>query len=116
MHSAVCRSKIGYGCQTIQHGIPRKTKKTHQYTKRRYKNVYRRNYNVTIIIAAYRSIRSITGAKFLYRLRINTIYTESLITLDDRKNQSYEENETKTTGVHLRKLEWGCIKEQSKVK
>ena len=37
----------------------------------------------------------------------NTTYTESLNNLDDRENQNYEENKkaTKSTGVHLRKLE-----------
>ena len=52
-------------------------------------------------------LRNELGLRFLYRLRINITYTKSLNTLDDRKDQSYEENEgaTKPTGVHLRKQE-----------
>ena len=51
--------------------------------------------------------RNKLGLKFLYRLRSNTKYTESLNTLDDREDQNYEENKgtTKPTGLHLIKLE-----------
>ena len=45
--------------------------------------------------------------RFLYYLRRNSTYTESLYTLDDRDDQNYVENEgaTKQTGVYLRKLQ-----------
>ena len=54
------------------------------------------------------------GLIFLYRLRNNATYTESLNTLDDRKNQNYKKNEgaTKPKGIHLRKLEQEYMKEQ----
>ena len=48
---------------------------------------------------------------------INITYTVSLITIDDRDDQNYEEDKgaTKLTGVHLRKLEQEYIKEQRKL-
>ena len=44
--------------------------------------------------------RNKLGLRFLYRLKSNTTYTESLNILDDRKDQNYEENKgaTKPTG------------------
>ena len=55
--------------------------------------------------------------RFLYRLRSNTTYIESLNTLDYREDQNYDENEgaTEPTGVHLRKLEQGYMKEQREI-
>ena len=55
--------------------------------------------------------------RFLYRLKSNSTYTESLHTLDDREDQNYVSNKgaTKQIGVHLRKLEKGYIKEQRKL-
>ena len=56
--------------------------------------------------------------RFLYKLRSNTIYAESLNSLDDREGLNYEENKgaTRPTEVHLRKLEQRYIKEQRAVK
>ena len=50
--------------------------------------------------------RNELGLRFLYRLRSNTAYIESL---GDRENQNYEENEgtTKPMRVHIGKLEQG---------
>ena len=49
----------------------------------------------------------------LYKLRSNTTYTESVITLDNRKDQNYEESKKKQPiGVHFRKLEQRYIKHQ----
>ena len=52
--------------------------------------------------------------RFLYYLRRNSTYTESLNTLDNREDQNYVGNEgaIKPTGVHLRKLEQVYMKEQ----
>ena len=49
-------------------------------------------------------LRNELGLRFFYRLRSNITNTKSLNTLDDRMDQSYEENEeaTKPTGVHLK--------------
>ena len=45
--------------------------------------------------------------RFLYKLKCNTLYIETLNTLDDRENQNYEENKKpiKPMGVYLRRLE-----------
>ena len=47
------------------------------------------------------------GLRFLYKLKINLIYTESLITLDDSKDYNYENKEraTRLIGVHFIILE-----------
>ena len=44
------------------------------------------------------------GLRFLYRLRSNSTYTDSLNTLDDREDQNMQETkeQKKPTGVHLR--------------
>ena len=56
-------------------------------------------------------IKIYTGA-FLYRVRSNTLNS-----LDARENQIYVENNgaTKPTGVNLRKMEQGYMKEQREV-
>ena len=55
------------------------------------------------------------GLKFLYKLRSNT--TESLNTVDDKEDEYYEINEgaTKPSGVRMRKLKQGYLKELRKV-
>ena len=47
------------------------------------------------------------GLRFLYKLKSNISYLETLSILDNSENQNYEENESpiKPTGVYLRKLE-----------
>ena len=50
-------------------------------------------------------------------LELRFLYAESLNTLDDREDQNYKENEgaAKPTGIHLRKLKKGYVKEQKNV-
>ena len=57
------------------------------------------------------------GVRLLYKLRSNTTYTKFLNTLENRKDQKYEENKavTKPTEIHMRKLEQGYFKEQKDV-
>ena len=47
------------------------------------------------------------GLKFLYNLKSNSLYIDTLNTLDNNKDDNYEENERsiRPTGVHLRRLE-----------
>ena len=47
------------------------------------------------------------GLRFLYKLKSNTSYIETLNTLDDSEDLNYKENKRsiKSMGVYLRKLE-----------
>ena len=51
--------------------------------------------------------RNELGLRFLYRLKSNSSYIETLNTLENNKDQNYEENERskKPTGVYLRRIE-----------
>ena len=53
----------------------------------------------------------------MYKLKSNTLYIETLNTLDDRENQNYEENERsiKPTGVYLRRLEERYMEERKEI-
>ena len=47
--------------------------------------------------------RNELGLRFLYKLKVNTSYIETLNTLDDREDENYEENKKliKPTEVYL---------------
>ena len=55
--------------------------------------------------------------KFLYKLRSNTAYTESLNTLDDKNDQNYKKNKraNKSMEVYLRRLEQKYMEEQNEI-
>ena len=59
--------------------------------------------------------RNELGLKFLYKLKSNTSYIETLNTLNDREDKNYKENERsiKLMVVYLRRLEQRYIEEQN---
>ena len=60
--------------------------------------------------------RNKLGLRFLYKLKSNSSYIETLNTLDDNEDQNYKENERsiKPTGVYLRRLEQRYMGEQKR--
>ena len=56
------------------------------------------------------------GFRFLYKIRKNTTYTESLNTQYGKENQNYEENKraTRPTVAHLRETKQRYMKKQKK--
>ena len=61
--------------------------------------------------------RNKLGVRFIYKLKSNTSYTESLNKLGESNNKSYEENEraTKPMEVNLRKVEQRYLEEQKEI-
>ena len=61
--------------------------------------------------------RTELGLRYLYRLRGNPTYTDTLVTLDNTEDYNYEENEkvTRPVGVHYRLLEQRYMEEQKEI-
>ena len=61
--------------------------------------------------------RNELGLRFLYKLKSNSSYIDTLNTLDNNQDQNYEENERaiKPTGVYLRRLEQRYMGEQMEI-
>ena len=61
--------------------------------------------------------RNKLGRRFLYKLKSNISYIETLNTLDNREDQNYEDNERsiKSTGVYLRRMEQRYLEEQKEI-
>ena len=61
--------------------------------------------------------RNELGLRFLYKLKINSSYIETLNTLDENEDQNYRENERliKPTGVHLGRLEQRYMVEKKEI-
>ena len=57
------------------------------------------------------------GLRFMYKLKSNTSYIETLKYTDDRENQNYQENERsiKHKGVYLRRQEQRYMEEQKEM-
>ena len=106
LYSAVCRTKIDYGCQlynTVSAGKTKKLDSTHREGIRIYTDVFR----TSPIEALHEETNYLPlELRFLCKLNSNTSYIERLKTLDDGEDQNYKENERsiEPTGVYLRKL------------
>ena len=82
LYSALCRTKIDYGCQiynTASAGRLKKLDNTH--TEGRHKNIYRGLQNFTIRIPTCRSKLppwNKLGLRFLYKLKSNSSYIDTI--------------------------------------
>ena len=56
------------------------------------------------------------GLRFLYKIKCNTSYIDTLNTLDDSEDQNSEKNDRsiKPTGVYLKKLEQRYMEERNR--
>ena len=59
--------------------------------------------------------RNELGLRFLFKLRSNPTYTESLVTQDDKEDYNYKKNQrtTRPTEVHFRIRERKYMEEQN---
>ena len=93
LYSVVCTSMMNYGCQlySVQYSLPRETIKLssiHIEVIRINTGVFRMSPVELLHVESCgptMKLRRNVGLRFLYRRRINSTYTNSLNTLDDRK-------------------------------
>ena len=82
--------KVGLWLPTIQYSFCRKIKETRRHTQRKHKNIPVEPLHVEANNPLLELRRNELGLKFLYKLKNNTSYIETLHTLDDREKRHYE--------------------------
>ena len=106
---------------TASVGIKKKLDSMHREDIRIYTGAFRTSPVETMHVEANNPPLELTrnelGLRFLYKLKRNTSYIETLNTLDDREDQNYEENErsVKHMGVYLIRLEQRYMEEQKEI-
>ena len=113
LYSAICRSKIDYGCQLYGTAIKSRLKKLdsiHREGIRIYTGAFKTSPMESLHVEANEPAldkrRNKLGLRFLYRLRSNPTYNCTLITLDSTEDRNFEENGkiTRPVGVHYRNI------------
>ena len=124
LYSAICRTKIDYGCQlynTASAGRTKKLDSIHREGIRIYTGAFRTSPAEALHVEAndppLELRRNELGLRFLYKLKSNPSYIDTLNTIDDSEDQNYEESERsiKPTGVYLRGLEQRYMEEQKEI-
>ena len=115
---------MDYGCQLYNTASPGRLKKLdsiHREGIRICTIAFRtspvESLNVETNDSPLELIRDELLLRFLYKVKINSTYAESLNTLDDRNDQNYKENEraTKPREVYLRRLKRRYMEEQKEI-
>ena len=123
-YSAICRTKVDYDCQlynTASAGRLKKLDNINIESIRIYTGAFRTSPIEALHVEAndpsLELRKNELELRFLYYLKSNTSYIETLNTLDDREDQNYEENERsiKPSGVYLRKLEQRYMEKQKEI-
>ena len=107
------RAKALYGCQlynTASAGRIKKLDSIHREDIRIQRGAFKTSPVEALHVEAnappLERMKNEMRLRFLYKLKTNTSYTETLNTLDDRDDQNYKENERliKPIGVYLSRL------------
>ena len=102
---------MDYSCQlynTAFAGRLKKLNNIHRESIRIYTGAFKSSQVEALVEANNTPLklrRKELGLRFLYKVKSNNLYIETLNTLDDREDRNYKENERsiKPTGVYLRR-------------